>query len=104
MDAAPITWRPLGRLLVEKGLLTTAELEHALDEQERTGRRLGEILIDRRYLSGPALSHALAEQYGVDLTLERGFGSGLRREIERRHQAKRPVLRIVRQDAEPEIV
>lgn len=104
MDAAPITWRPLGRLLVDKGLLTDEELERALEEQEFTGKRLGEILIERGYLATPTLSRALAEQYGVDLDFERGFGSGLSEEIERRHQAKRPVLRIVRQNAEPEIV
>src|SRR4051812_19008432 len=104
MDAAPITWRPLGRLLVDKGLLTDEELERALEEQEFSGRRLGEILIERGYLATPTLSRALAEQYGVDLDFERGFGSGLSEEIERRHQAKRPVLRIVRQNAEPEIV
>jgi hypothetical protein len=104
MDAAPITWRPLGRLLVDKGLLSDEELERALEEQEFTGKRLGEILIERGYLTTPTLSNALAEQYGVDLDFERGFGSGLRDEIERRHQAKRPVLRIVRQNAEPEIV
>jgi hypothetical protein len=104
MDAAPITWRPLGRLLVDKGLLSDEELDRALEEQEFTGKRLGEILVERGYLTTPTLSHALAEQYGVDLDFERGFGSGLRDEIERRHQAKRPVLRIVRQNAEPEIV
>lgn len=104
MDAAPITWRPLGRLLVDKGLLSDEELECALEEQEFTGKRLGEILTERGYLTTPTLSQALAEQYGVDLDFERGFGSGLREEIERRHQAKRPVLRIVRQNAEPEIV
>lgn len=104
MDAAPITWRPLGRLLVDKGLLTDEELERALEEQELSGKRLGEILVERGYVATPTLSRALAEQYGVDLDFERGFGSGLSEEIERRHQAKRPVLRIVRQNAEPEIV
>jgi hypothetical protein len=104
MDAAPITWRPLGRLLVDKGLLSDEELERALEEQEFTGKRLGEILIERGFLTTSALSHALAEQYGVELDYERGFGTGLREEIERRQETKRPVLRIVREDAEPEII
>src|SRR6187200_222998 len=32
VEAAHITWRPLGRLLVEQGLLTGDELERALAE------------------------------------------------------------------------
>jgi hypothetical protein len=59
-------WRPLGRLLVENGYLTEAELEPALVEQRERRGRLGEILVARGYLSGPALARALAEQHGVD--------------------------------------
>jgi hypothetical protein len=61
-------WRPLGRLLVESGFLSQADLDRALAEQKlRGGRRLGEILVARGYLSGPALARALAEQHGVEL-------------------------------------
>ena len=38
-------------------------------------------------VSGPALAVALAEQYGVELDTERGFGTGLWAEIDRRHRA-----------------
>jgi hypothetical protein len=67
MDSAQFPWRPLGVLLVEKGLLTGADLEQALAEQRRTGRVLGEILVGRGYVSGLALARALAEQHGVQL-------------------------------------
>jgi hypothetical protein len=67
MDSAQFPWRPLGALLVEKGLLTGADLEQALAEQRRTGRVLGEILVGRGYVSGLALARALAEQHGVQL-------------------------------------
>ena len=89
MEAARIPWRPLGRLLVEQGLLTADELEHALAQQERTGRRLGETLVDCGFVSGPELSNALAAQYGIELTAETGFGTGLRTVIQQRHETDR---------------
>jgi hypothetical protein len=85
MEAARIPWRPLGRQLVEQGLLSEDELEHALEEQVTTGRRLGETLIELGFVSHAALSHALAEQYGIEPKAETGFGTGLRAELERRY-------------------
>jgi hypothetical protein len=87
VEAAENAWRPLGEMLVEKGLATKEELEHALAVQKETGRLLGAILVERGYVSGPALAVALAEQYGVELRTERGFGTGLWAEIDRRHRA-----------------
>ncbi|HSS80558.1 MAG TPA: hypothetical protein VLK24_05115 [Gaiellaceae bacterium] len=118
MERAESIWRPLGELLVQKNLLTADELELALAEQADTGRLLGAILVERGYVSGPALAVALAEQYGVELDTERGFGTGLWAEIDRRHRAGRgnegqednvvkleavpaPVVEIVR-DPEPD--
>jgi hypothetical protein len=89
VEAAEQAWRPLGELLVEKGLVSPEELSHALEEQEKTGRLLGAILVERRYISGPALAIALAEQYGVELNTERGFGTGLWAAIDKRHRAGR---------------
>jgi hypothetical protein len=89
VEAAENIWRPLGELLVEKGLVTSNELELALAEQADTDRLLGAILVERGYVSGPALAIALAEQYGVELKTERGFGTGLWAEIDRRHRAGR---------------
>jgi hypothetical protein len=91
VEAAEQSWRPLGELLVKKGLVTDDELKRALKEQEETGQLLGTILVDRGFVSGPALAIALAEQYGVELSTERGFGTGLWAEIDRRHRAGRGV-------------
>jgi len=89
MERAENIWRPLGELLLEKNLLTEDELELALTEQAESGRLLGAILVERGYVSGPALAVALAEQYGVELHTERGFGTGLWAEIDRRHRQGR---------------
>ena len=71
IDATPAGrqdgWRPLGRLLVETGMLTEAALDDALDEQRRSGRRLGEVLIARQALTPQALARVLALQQGVEL-------------------------------------
>lgn len=104
MEAAEQSWRPLGELLVTKGLVTEDELQRALKEQEETGQLLGTILVDRGFVSGPALAIALAEQYGVELHTERGFGTGLWAEIDRRHRAgrgKEPEDNVVKLEAVP---
>lgn len=66
LQPAP-TWRPLGKLLVELGLVTESQLERALALQREENRRLGEILVSRGLLSGSELAQALAEQHGVEL-------------------------------------
>ncbi len=117
MEAAHIRWRPLGRLLVEQGLLSEDELEHALEEQASTGRRLGETLVDLGFVSHVALLRALADQYGIEPKAETGFGTGLRAEIERRYARDReeeaeasprisdkaPALKLVREPEESEL-
>jgi hypothetical protein len=67
MDQADFPWRPLGLLLVDKGLVSPRELEIALDEQRRTGRLLGQILVGNGSVTGLALVQALTEQHGVEL-------------------------------------
>ena len=67
MDQADFPWRPLGRLLVDEGLVSAPELEQALTEQRRSGRLLGQILVDSGYVTGLALTQVLAKQHGVEL-------------------------------------
>jgi DNA repair exonuclease SbcCD ATPase subunit len=105
VEAARIAWRPLGRLLVEQGLLTDGELERALTRQQQTGKRLGETIVELGFVSSPELSNALAAQYGIELTTETGFGTGLRAQIQRRHEDDRgrigqPILSVV-EDEQP---
>jgi uncharacterized coiled-coil protein SlyX len=101
VEAAHIAWRPLGQLLVERGLLTGAELEHALAKQQQTGKRLGATIVECGFVSGPELESALSAQYGIELTTEKGFGTGLRSEIQRRHESdRRNVVRLAPPPAE----
>jgi hypothetical protein len=81
----------LGELLIAHGLLTEDELADALDEQRkrRPKPQLGEILLQRELVSAPTLVRLLAAQCQLDLEEEKGFGTGLRRAIEVRHQEDR---------------
>lgn len=79
-----VSWKPLGVLLVDRGLLTLEELDDALEEQSRTGERLGAILVRRKVIAGVVLTTILAEQVGVELETQRGYGSGLFSKISKR--------------------
>ena len=58
-------WLPLGELLVERGLLSRAQLDLALTEQQRTGIRLGEVLVSMGFVSESVLAGMLLEQVGL---------------------------------------
>ncbi len=79
----------LGTVLVQQGEVTSDEVEEALNAQLENGDPIGEILLESGAVCRPVLDRALAEQRGVELHFERGFGSGLREEIERRHRLRR---------------
>jgi len=55
----------IGAFLVSRGLLTSAQLELALDEQNRTGKSLGRVLLDQDLVSEADLMSALAAQIGM---------------------------------------
>lgn len=52
----------LGRMAVEKGLISQAQLDACLQAQERSPDTLGELLVKQGSLSGAALQALLAEQ------------------------------------------
>lgn len=56
--------RTIGRILVEQGALTEADLEEAL-QHPISGLRLGAALVHRGVISGDQLAAAVAEQAGV---------------------------------------
>ncbi|MBM3999720.1 MAG: type II/IV secretion system protein [Planctomycetes bacterium] len=64
----PIAAPPrLGNTLIERGVITAAQLQSALDHQKQNGRGklLGEILIELEYCTEDQIVEALASAYGV---------------------------------------
>jgi len=97
-------WKPLGELLVEQSWITPADLELALEEQERTGRKLGQIVVESGFISVEGLTKVLLEQCGIDMSTEEGFGSGLRDELAKRggRRGSEPVRFEFNVEPEPE--
>jgi hypothetical protein len=60
-------FRPLGRILVEKELLTESGLQRVLLAQRRTGGSLGQLVVERGYVTPDELAEALADQHGLDV-------------------------------------
>jgi len=69
---------PLGRLLVDKGLLSEAVLDQALARQRETGGSLGQILVELGAVSPQNLARTLTEQHGFDFaeSLRARLGTG----------------------------
>jgi len=55
----------LGRLLLENKLINEEQLDEALDEHSTTGKSLGRVLIDKGVLTEGQLTSVLAEQIGI---------------------------------------
>lgn len=55
----------LGELLVNRGRLTTDQVDEALEHQTRNGGRFGAILIEKGYIDAEGLTETLAEQYDL---------------------------------------
>jgi hypothetical protein len=67
---AEYPWRPLGELLVKRGLLDEYELEPLLLEQRLTGQLFGEMLVAKRIVSPIDMAVVIAEQHGLHLDPE----------------------------------
>src|SRR5205814_7973693 len=59
--------KPLGQLLIDKGLIKAEQLERALEEQRRSNHQklLGEVLVELRLCTEDQITEALAQAYGV---------------------------------------
>src|SRR3989304_5694873 len=58
--------KQLGQILLEQGLLTQEQLDHALGEHRNTPKSLGRVLIDLGYIRERDLVGALAERVGLE--------------------------------------
>ena len=56
-------WAPLGQMLVNQKVLTTDQLNQALDRQRKTRERLGQILIDMKLIDEDMLLKYLGAQF-----------------------------------------
>jgi MshEN domain len=59
----PVDRIPLGRLFVNAGLLTEAQVDDALREGSQTGERLGEVVVRRGLATEEKVAQMLAEQW-----------------------------------------
>ena len=57
----------LGDLLVEKGLISEDQLQHALSEQKKLGRKLGGTLVELGMIDENSLLNLLASQLNIPL-------------------------------------
>src|SRR5580698_7015499 len=59
--------KPLGQLLLAKGLIAPEQLQRALEEQKRSGHQklLGEVFVEMRMCTEDQITEALAQAYGV---------------------------------------
>jgi hypothetical protein len=60
---SPVDRIPLGRLFVNAGLLTEAQVDDALREGSQTGERLGEVIVRRGLVTEERVAQMLAEQW-----------------------------------------
>jgi len=57
--------KPIGQILLERGLITQEQLDEALAIQTSNAEKLGRILVDRGYVKEKDVLRAYAEQIGV---------------------------------------
>jgi type IV pilus assembly protein PilB len=61
-------YRSLGKLLIEKKLITESQLRQALDEQKYTGKLLGRTLVELGFVTEDDVLKALGVQAGIEFT------------------------------------
>ncbi len=57
--------KKIGDILIAKGLITTKQLNSALEEQNNSGGKLGQILVDKKLISEDQLSDAISDRLGI---------------------------------------
>ncbi|MEF3255384.1 MAG: hypothetical protein K6348_07480, partial [Deferribacterales bacterium] len=57
--------KKLGEILIERNILTKAELDQLLEKQKVTKEKLGDLVVKNGYLTEDRLLKIVAEQYGL---------------------------------------
>ncbi|MDD2884542.1 MAG: ATPase, T2SS/T4P/T4SS family [Dechloromonas sp.] len=68
----------LGDLLIQQGLLTEEQLKNALEQQKATGRKLGRVFVDSGFVSEAQIAQALARQLRVQYVDLKSFTPDLK--------------------------
>jgi hypothetical protein len=63
MEAVENSWRSVGEILVQRGLVSEADLDEAVAEEAETDRRVADILVGRGLVTGHDITNALMEQF-----------------------------------------
>ena len=63
MSGGADRWTPLGKMLINDGILTEEQLSSALDRQRKTRERLGQVLIEMRLIDEEVLLKYLGTQF-----------------------------------------
>ncbi len=63
MSGGADRWTPLGKMLINDGILTEEQLASALDRQRKTRERLGQVLIEMRLIDEEVLLKYLGTQF-----------------------------------------
>jgi type IV pilus assembly protein PilB len=56
--------KPLGQILVERGIITSSQLEKVLVLQQQQGGLIGEIIVDAGFAKEEDIAHCLSLQFG----------------------------------------
>ena len=64
---ATLERKPLGQLLLAKGVIQQEQLDRALEEQKRSGHQklLGELLVELHFCTEDQITESLAQAYSV---------------------------------------
>lgn len=64
MEFKRIVSKPLGQLLLEKGIINKNQLQKALEKQKQEGGLIGQILVKLHFVSEEDIVESLTTQYG----------------------------------------
>ncbi|MFO8052982.1 MAG: hypothetical protein R6U54_03375 [Candidatus Omnitrophota bacterium] len=56
--------KPLGQILVERGIITNSQLQKSLTVQQQQGGLIGEIIVDSGFAKEEDIAHCLSLQFG----------------------------------------
>jgi len=63
--------KPLGQILVERGVVSNSQLQQALDAQKRGGGLIGEVIVELGFAKEEDIAYCLSLQFGYPyLSLE----------------------------------